>query len=287
MPMFCHSCGSTLVDGGAFCSACGARVGPSGAPDPIPSTIHTEKGRHEVAIEAARKSGRPARFIVAGLAGVGVLALVVVIGRVADSGPNQPATIIKGPNYNEVAKPDSATPNATRTSVESGAAPEVASKPQPRVAMPADEIEFIRAVQQGQAAFRAAPNEMARGGTRSQRRLAICRILTGLSISGWVGQIEKLSSNSDGRGVLEISIADSIRVETWNNDLSDASDRTLIDPTSPLFAALSQMKQRDEVVFSGTFFPSGTDCVEEHSISLEGSMTDPEFMFRFQSVRVP
>lgn len=87
--------------------------------------------------------------------------------------------------------------------------------------------------------------------------------------------------------MLEISLADSIRVETWNNDLSDAASHTLIDPTSPLFVALSQMRQHDQVIFSGMFFPSDVDCVEEHSISLGGSMTDPEFVFRFQSVRQP
>jgi len=150
--------------------------------------------------------------------------------------------------------------------------------------VPAAEQGFVHAVQQGQAAFRAAPNEMARGGTRFQRRTAICETLPQLSVSGWVGQIEKLSSNSDGKGVLEISFAPNIEVKTWNNALSDVSDYTLIEPSSSLFAAVSQMKQGDQVIFAGTFFPSEVDCVRETSVSLEGSMTDPEFLFRFSNV---
>jgi hypothetical protein len=47
-------------------------------------------------------------------------------------------------------------------------------------------------------------NEMAQGGTRAQRRIAICQSLNvpgqGVLVSNWVGQIDKLSSNSDGKG---------------------------------------------------------------------------------------
>jgi hypothetical protein len=45
------------------------------------------------------------------------------------------------------------------------------------------------------------------------------------------------------------------------------------------------MKEGDQVVFSGNCFSSTVDCAEEHSMSLEGSMTDPEFVFRFAEVR--
>ena len=153
------------------------------------------------------------------------------------------------------------------------------------VSMPTAEQEFILAVQQGQAAFLAAPNEMAQGGTRFQRRLAICRSLPALAVADWVGQIAQLSSNSDGKGVLQISLAPDIRVETWNNDLSDIGSDTLIDPSSPLFSTLMRMNVGTQVLFSGAFMSSNVDCVNEHSMSLEGSMTDPEFGFRFTSVR--
>jgi hypothetical protein len=109
--------------------------------------------------------------------------------------------------------------------------------------IPAAEQAFIRAVQRGQAAFQAAPNEMAQGGTRAQRRIAICQSLNvpgqGVLVSDWVGQIDKLSSNSDGKGVLYLSLGPNIRVETWNNDFSDSSHHTLIEPSSSLFAAVS------------------------------------------------
>jgi hypothetical protein len=181
---------------------------------------------------------------------------------------------------------DNPTPTSPTTSTTPAATPTIV-RPQPP--MPAAEQAFIRAVQRGQVAFQAAPNEMAQGGTRAQRRVAICQSLNvpeqGVLVSDWVGQIDRLSSNSGGKGVLYISLAPSIRVETWNNDFSDSSHHTLIEPSSPLFAVASQMKQGDEVVFSGTFFASGVDCVEEHSMGLQGSMSEPEFIFRFTRVK--
>lgn len=153
--------------------------------------------------------------------------------------------------------------------------------------LPAEEQGFIRAVQQSQAAFQSAPNEMAAGGIRFQRRAAICQILPTMFVSDWAGRITTLESNSDGKGVLGISLADGISVKTWNNDISDIGDRTLIEPSSPLFAAVSQMKVGDQVLFSGTFLSPGNDvdCVKEASVSLRGSMSEPEFLFRFTVVR--
>jgi TonB family protein len=172
-----------------------------------------------------------------------------------------------------------ATESKPTAVVESPVVPEV------HLPIPADEQAFIEAVRQGQAAASSAPNEMAKGGTRAVRRAAICRSLSQLAVSGWVGRISLLESNGDGKGVLNISLADSITVKTWNNDFSDIEGHTLIDPTSPLCATVSQMHKGDQVTFSGTFLGSDLDCVRETSLTLDGSMSDPEFVFRFATVQ--
>jgi hypothetical protein len=213
------------------------------------------------------------RIVVAALSAAGILLILIGIWNGFNDERPTLAPIVNGPDYNGPSR------SATQAT-----GPLESTPARTGLVMPVDEEGFVRAVQEGQVAFQRAPNEMAQGGTRSRRRLAICQILRRRSVSGWIGRIAKLSSNSDGKGVLEISLADSIRVETWNNDLSDVSDETLIDPSTALFALLSQMKQGDQVVFSGTFIPSDTDCVKESSMSLGGSMTDPEFVFRFSSV---
>jgi hypothetical protein len=52
---------------------------------------------------------------------------------------------------------------------------------------------------------------------------------------------------------------------------------------SPVFQALVAMKEGDAVRFSGTFIRDEADCVREGSMSLSGSMTEPEFIMRFSA----
>jgi hypothetical protein len=261
--MFCHKCGTTLPDQSLFCPACGTAVNSA-------RSLQTP----QPAQDGAAGPGRKGRGRILARATVVVVGLFM-LGALFRSGTPAPANTSSGPTAQaSVAVSQNAQPVPTDTSSSAASEPEI----------PTEEKEFIRAVQDARTAFHQAANELAQGGTRSERKSAICRSLTGLSVSGWVGRIHKLGSNGDGKGVLEISLADDVRAETWNNDLSDISDNTLIDPTSSLFHTLSQMKEGDEVVFSGSFLPSDLDCVREPSVTLEGSMTDPEFVFRFARV---
>ena len=154
--------------------------------------------------------------------------------------------------------------------------------------VPSDEAKFIDAVTSARSAYNSAPNDMAKGGTRADRRNGVCQALQGSrSVDGWIGTIKSLSSNGDGKGVLAISVADDVVIGTWNNALSDVESGTLMDQASPVFKAASAMKEGDKIQFSGTFIPSEVDCVTESSLTLEGSMQSPDFVMRFVSVSVP
>jgi hypothetical protein len=143
---------------------------------------------------------------------------------------------------------------------------------------------LIDAVEDARQRYRTAANDMARGGTRAWRKDVICKLLPSLTVKDWKGEIYKLSSNSDGKGVVEITIGRDTYVKTWNNSLSDIGDHTLIEPNSAIFRTLSQMKEGDRIRFSGSFIGSDTDCVKEASMTQNGSMTEPEFIFRFLGV---
>jgi hypothetical protein len=150
--------------------------------------------------------------------------------------------------------------------------------------MPSDQLRFISALQAGRSAFRAAPNDMAKGAARPARKQQICSAVRGLQATGWVGHIDTLSSNSDGKGVLSIKISDNAYVKTWNNALSDIADSTLVEPSTRFFARLITMKKGQFVRFSGSFIQSEVDCFKESSVTLGGSMQEPEFLMRFADV---
>jgi hypothetical protein len=101
----------------------------------------------------------------------------------------------------------------------------------------------------------------------------------------WTGTVAKLSSSSGGKGVLVVSIGPQITVATTNNDFSDSFNHSLMDPASDVFRQALTLSQGQRITFSGFFLPSTTDCVEERSLTQQGSMTDPEFDFRFTDIQ--
>lgn len=151
--------------------------------------------------------------------------------------------------------------------------------------LPSDQTRFIAAITQARSKFTGAPNELAAGGMRNARQQAICSALQGQNASGWIAKVAYLSTNGDGRGVITLDLEPGLQVSTWNNDLSDYSDKTLIDPDTQLFKSLATLRRGDTVRFSGGFFPSNLDCVGEQSVTLAGSMRSPVFTMRFSSIR--
>lgn len=152
------------------------------------------------------------------------------------------------------------------------------------VGMPIEEDKFITAIQHAKDRYASGSNDMQKGASRPTRAREICAALPSLQIQNWIGTIEGLSSNSDGQGVVSIKIDEDIFIKTWNNSLSDLEGGTLVDPESPLFNEVSALSKGEKVFFSGSFFPNQTDCVREGSLTLQGSITSPEFIMKFSDI---
>jgi hypothetical protein len=149
------------------------------------------------------------------------------------------------------------------------------------------QLAFINAVTRFYDDYREAPNELKKSALRAQRKQAIQQALGGSrSATDWAGTLKSMRTNSDGDAyiVVELDGAD-FTVQCWNNALSDMFDNTLIPQSSSVFGTLSELSVGDRVVFSGTFASDEKDFIGEQSITEYGSMTDPEFTFRFTNVR--
>lgn len=184
------------------------------------------------------------------------------------------------PEAVSAAEPVKAAPAAT-AQAETKPVPPVKKGPE----IPALESTFISIVAEAQQASKAAENDMQRGGVKSARDKKLCEAMTSLRATDWIGTVARVGANSDGKGVLEIEIARNITVKTWNNQLSDISSKTLIEPGTTLFDTASTFKEGQAIKFSGTFLKGpGGDCLNESSLSLAGKLRDPEFIFRFSDV---
>ncbi len=133
--------------------------------------------------------------------------------------------------------------------------------------------------------FSTASNELQQSTLRDERRESIKQVLgEQREVVGWIGTIKRLETNSEGRAILAVRLSENTDLVTWNNALLDLSDGTLIDKGTPLFDSLRNMSVGDKVTVTGTFLSSDVDWVRERSITIRGSMMNPEFLFRFHTV---
>jgi hypothetical protein len=199
---------------------------------------------------------------------------------------NLPETASPKPEINQ---PQPATPLTTLSSASAIQLPNApAFQPSPTTP-PArtdenTEQSFLRIVEDSRDQYSKGANEMQQGATRPMRAKQLCGLLKSLSFSNWVGKVSVLTSNGDGKGVFGVEVGKDITLKTWNNSFSDVFDKTMIEPGTPLFGSASATHIGQSVKVSGTFFSSTTDCIEESSITLGGSMTGPDFMVRFSKV---
>jgi hypothetical protein len=151
--------------------------------------------------------------------------------------------------------------------------------------MPDDQLAFVEAVGLGGQAYENAGTDFARGASRPSRAALVCAALKSRNAKNWIGKLTGLTTNSEGKGVITIElIRGLIYAKTWNNSLSDIGADTLVEPASRLFNSLGKLNISERVKFSGEFLSSKVDCVKEASMSLQGSMTQPEYLMRFSTV---
>ena len=175
----------------------------------------------------------------------------------------------------------------TATAVgEKSATKPASSKPasKPGMAVPAPQKEFVDTVLSYKADFRKAQNELQQSSVRTKRRQALAGLGLGMAVENWVGKIKRMETTTEGHAVLAVTIGDNVEIHTWNNAFADMGVGTLISHESPLYDKLSEMARGQQIKFSGSFLPSEDDYYEELSLTIEGSMSQPEFLFKFSDV---
>ena len=147
--------------------------------------------------------------------------------------------------------------------------------------MPQDQKQFIEIVEHFHGAYAQSDNDIAKDATRLQRAKAICAAVRTPLVHNWTGTVFKVSTNREGKGVLELTLSTYMRITT---SIADGGDNTLIDPKSPFFDQTVLLKKNQQVLFSGSFIPDPMDCFRETSMTLSESMDEPEFLFRFSDI---
>jgi RNA polymerase subunit RPABC4/transcription elongation factor Spt4 len=132
--------------------------------------------------------------------------------------------------------------------------------------------------------FDKAQNELQESTYRRDRMNAIKDLNIKLQINGWIGTLNQLKTNTEGKAYITIKLNNNVTIGTWNNGLSDIGANTLIPMDSDLFKTLSNMKTGQKVRFSGSFIKSDIDYFKEKSLTIRGAMKNPDFLMLFSNV---
>lgn len=152
-------------------------------------------------------------------------------------------------------------------------------------AFPKKQGEFISIVEVARNEFRNAKNQIMKEEARSSRAANFRTRISGFTVKNWKGVIASFDTTNDGDVTFSVKIKGSFaEFKTWNNSISDVGDRTIIPKGGKLYQSIRTLSKGDEVLFSGRILKNTTDYFKESSLTIAGSMTSPEFLFKFSSI---
>ena len=150
---------------------------------------------------------------------------------------------------------------------------------------PAKQKSFVGVIEKYKAIYDAAKNDLQRGNERLNRDEALCSVTGGSNVKSWSGILEDVGATSEGLAYLKVAIGDGVTFETWNNELSDFMDGTLIKRNSSLYETILNLEAGQKVIFSGSFVPADGSCLDTKNLTEFFAIERPEFVFKFTGIR--
>lgn len=144
---------------------------------------------------------------------------------------------------------------------------------------------FVDAVDAARAAYQEAKTDLQKSKILKDRSRDVLPSIGGSDVSSWVGVIDDVGANGEGKAYVQIKISDNIKVKTWNNAFSDMTHDTLIPETSAVYDTLLGLVPGDKVVFSGSFQAQDGAPLYATNITDTFSARTPEFLFKFTSIK--
>lgn len=146
---------------------------------------------------------------------------------------------------------------------------------------------FIQIIEEENIKYINANNNIIKTESRESRKNKIKELLQERHIKNWIGTIENIDTLGDGDVIISIILINSnIILKTWNNSLSDLLHGSIIKKKSNLYNQIRLLSHGDKVNLTGYFFSSDLDYIYEMSLTEEGSMNQPEFIFKFKDIQL-
>lgn len=147
--------------------------------------------------------------------------------------------------------------------------------------LPAEEVAFIRIIQDARHRWHDAQNDIQREPIPNARNRALCNVP--ITVSEWTGPVGRVGTYLASELVsLSVVLVPNVTLRT-EGDLQNEGSK--IQRGTPPFDAASKLTAGQSVTFSGRFIKGDKTCLQETSLTDNGSLTGPEFEFIFTNVR--
>lgn len=158
----------------------------------------------------------------------------------------------------------------------------------PAADVPAAQQAMTAAVDQGRTDAEAAETDLQRANVLNERSETMCETVPDGAVQDWIGTVETVDANGEGKAVVVVSIEDDIEIGTWNNAFSDITDNTLIEQGDPLYDAALELAPGDTVRFSGTLKTGGESndaCYYTSNLTEVMSIESPDYIVTFSDLQ--
>ncbi len=156
----------------------------------------------------------------------------------------------------------------------------------PPVQTPEIQKQFIAIIEDGRKKIGDSKTDLQKASALRDRDKALCAILSSYSATDWIGEIEEIGANGEGKAHVSITIADDIKVKTWNNAFSDLFDDTLIPESSPVFAQVLPLEDGNKIKFSAKFLRGRDTCLKQGNLTDFYYGREPEFIVQITNVEL-
>jgi hypothetical protein len=167
--------------------------------------------------------------------------------------------------------------------------PEEKAVEQTQVIGTPDQVAFHKNLTDFASKYIDADNEMKKSKVYREMGSFMKGYLSGRTFSNWEGKLTKIGTTEGGKKAyitIESNFSDKeIAYKTWNNELSDLGTNSMLNLSSAVYKQVENLSEGDIVVFSGSFIYDDKKTFAESSLTEIGTVTDPEFIIKFSSIK--
>ena len=151
------------------------------------------------------------------------------------------------------------------------------------IPLPSEQVSFSALIDSMYNVYEEQPNDLKKSAVKKARNSLLEEMKFERKVTNWIGKLTDMSTNDNGNANIDISLLGSrAEIETTDYPITLGTN---------LYNDISSLSTGDTVVVCGSFYPSPDymgkyefEYLYEKSYTESGSMSNPEFYFRFKSV---